>query len=148
MLRIPLRSTIPKQTTPTHKAQHLTPTTQLTTTLITLNSSPRARTTTPVGHRCGVADVWCQFQVFRFSIRSRGLTGGTTCIYAHVLQSSLRKPAAGYLRKHAAKDMPEINSEGTAGRQPRRTDRKPAERNRPGISRESPAGYRLSGTCR
>ena len=56
--------------------------------------------------------------------------------------------ARSMCRKHAATGMPETNSEGTAGRQPRRTDRKPAAMNRPGSGREQPTGYWLSGTCR
>ena len=48
-------------------------------------------------------------------------------------------------RKHAATDLPETNSEGTAGRQLRRTDRMPAGMNRPGSGREQPTGLNQVG---
>ena len=141
MVRIPLRSTIPKQTTPIHKAQHLTPTTQLTNDY-TNNTEFQSPCT---NHNTSRASMWGSRRVVSVSGVQVQFSGSRTdgrnhlhntiicckaaygnqprCICGSTLRSTCRKLTVR-ARPDASRDEPTES-------QPRGTDRESAESHRP-----------------
>ena len=83
-----------------------------------------------------MTDVGFQFQVFRFSIRRCGPTGGPTCIIRSFVAKQLTEtsrgvPAGSTLRgtcsTRTVRARPDASRDEPAESQPRATDREPAE---------------------